>query len=64
MRSIKKFSAMEENTQKPGCCSCEADFKKEIEELEKEGTAPTEAEREKKRREVDAAFRDEKEGKR
>lgn len=50
---------MEKKNKQAGCCSCGTEFKKEVKDMEKQGTAPTKSEHEKKRSEVDAAFKSE-----
>lgn len=50
---------MEEKKEKSGgCCSCEADFRQEVKSLEDQAKAPTKAEHDEKRDELDAAFKE------
>lgn len=52
---------MEDKKKKaPDCCSCEADFKEELRELENQAQAPTKTEHDKKREELNVAFKDSK----
>lgn len=52
---------MEKNKEKKGtCCSCEADFKKEVDELVENAQKPTTKEHEQKEEELKEAFKDEK----
>lgn len=51
---------MKTKDEKAQGCACEADMEKEIRNMVKEGTKPTEAQREKKKAEVEAAFKKEK----
>lgn len=50
---------MEDDKKKTGsCCSCEADFQKEIKNLEEEAQKPTAEQHEKKQSELDSAFKE------
>ncbi len=51
---------MEKDSKKSGCCGCEADFKKEVNELVDEVEGYTEEDRKKKEEEVKEAFDKEK----
>lgn len=51
---------MDKKNEKNSGCGCGVDFKKEVNEVVKEGTKPTKAQHEKKKAEVDAAFKSKK----
>lgn len=51
---------MNKNDERNQGCGCQADLKKEVKTMVKEGSKPTKAQHDKKKAEVSAAFKDDK----
>lgn len=51
---------MNSKNEKAQGCGCGVDFRKEVNDLVKEGSKPTKAQHDKRKAEVDAAFKSEK----